>query len=329
MDAIQTSDPTGIGPGTPGQASAFRRALDRQALHTEAREGPLDLTAPLNFAEIRAALSRSGSGVRQPVPEAAPAPAAAGARSGGTRSGGAHGARRRAGGHAGSKRVGRIGMFVALATALSVGTAAALVFSSGGQGTSVSLPTTSGNLPVATLRGGPGAVPPDSTSSPAPGTPSPSTHATPSLSPSPSAPATTPSTSPSSQPTDSGSAGASQNSGTPSGAAFTTLQQGSTGDAVVQVQQMLAELDLLYRMRHQTVFVDAQDYRLADPKGTYGQATAAAVAAFQQQAGVGSQLGVCDQATFDALTAEVSDQAGSAGQSTYLADGESALVVVV
>jgi peptidoglycan hydrolase-like protein with peptidoglycan-binding domain len=92
---------------------------------------------------------------------------------------------------------------------------------------------------------------------------------------------------------------------------------------------MLAELNLLYRMRHQTVFVDVQDYRLADPKGTYGQATTAAVAAFQQQTSVGSQPGICDQATYDALAAEVSGQAGNRGQSMGMADAASAVIVVL
>jgi hypothetical protein len=309
LDATQTSDPTGVGPGTPGQASAFRRALDEQALDAGvAKEGPLDLTVPLDFAEIRAALSSSGSNRKPHPPEDLPPPPAAGRR--GRRRGGEHAAPP---GHAGSKRLGRIGVFVALATALSVGTAAALVLSSGGQGASVSLPTTNGNLPVATvLAGGPGQVPTSSASA--------------GLSPSPSAGSATPSASLSaprsagpsasggSQASSSPSAGATQSQApaapTASAPAFTTLQQGSSGAAVTEVQQMLAEVDLLYQQqkRHDTVFVDVQDRYLSDPSGSYGDATAYAVAAFQQENGVGSQWGVCDQATFAALSAQAQGQ---------------------
>lgn len=307
MDATQTSDPTGVGPGTPGQASAFRRALDEQALDAGmAKEGPLDLTVPLNFAEIRAALSGSGSHSKPPPPEDLPPPAPAGGRRG-RRRGGEHAAPP---GHAGSKRLGRIGVFVALATALSVGTAAALVLSSGGQGASVSLPTTNGNLPVATaLAGGPGQVP---TSSAAP-SPSPSpTGGSPTPSASASTAATSTTASSGSQASSSPSTGStpSQSSGAPtaSSSPFTTLQQGSSGSSVTEVQQLLAQVNLLYpqQKRHYTVFVDVQNRLLSDPSGSYGDATANAVAAFQQANGVGAQLGVCDQATFDALSAQAS-----------------------
>lgn len=312
MDATQTSDPTGVGPGTPGQASAFRRALDEQALDAMvAKEGPLDLTVPLNFAEIRAALSGSGSHSKPPPPEDLPPPDPGGERRG-RRRGGVHAAPP---GHAGSKRLGRIGVFVALATALSVGTAAALVLSSGGQGASVSLPTTNGNLPVATsLAGGPGQVPtssaaPTLSSTPSAGSPTPSASAS-------SAPtATTTTVAGGSQASSSPSTGStqSQSSGAPtaSSSPFTTLQQGSTGASVTEVQQMLAQVDLLYpqQKRHNTVFVDVQNRMLSDPSGSYGDATANAVAAFQQANGVGAQLGVCDQATFDALSAQASGYA--------------------
>lgn len=315
MDATQTSDPIGAGPGTPGQAAAFRRALDEQASQTEAaKEGPLDLTVPLDFAEIRAVLSSSGSNPKPPAPEVLMAPAAGGARRG-RRRGGGHAAPP---GHPGSRRLGRIGVFVVLATALSVGTAAALVLSSGGQGASVSLPTTNGNLPVATAAaGGPGRIPPDSASIAPARTPSASASSSPSAgaSVSPSAANAATSTPTGSQASTSPSATQglpSQILGTPSGtaSAFTTLQQGSSGTEVTQVQQMLAQVNLLYqqRMRHHTVFVDAQDAMLSDPSGSYGQATAAAVAAFQQANGVGAQPGVCDQATFAALSAQASGQ---------------------
>ena len=324
MDATQTSDPTGVGPGTPGQASAFRRALDEQALPGEAKEGPLDLTVPLNFAEIRAALSSSGSNLKKPpAPEAAPVPTAGGARHGGRRGGG-HAA---VPGHVGSKRLGRIGVFVALATALSMGTAAALVFSSGGQGNSVSLPTTNGNIPVATAPAAGGGQSPlgsptpstvrASSASATPDTASASAAAfvaptSPSAAPDPSAsvPAT-------GSPSASASAPSSQGSASPSptGSPFTTLQQGSTGTEVSQVQQLLAEIDLLMAQRdhRRTVFVDVEDYALADPSGSYGQATASAVAAFQQAEGVGTDPGVCDQSTFDALSAQVSGQSSTQG----------------
>ena len=331
MDATQTSDPTGVGPGTPGQASAFRRTLDDQALHAEVEtEGPLDLTVPLNFAEIRAALSSSGSNRRPPPPEVLAIPAVHSARrgGGGRRRGAVHAA---APGHIGSKRLGRIGVFVALATALSMGTAAALVFSSGGQGASVSLPTTNGNIPVATApAAGGGNTPitaptpsaPRTVSSTAPGaattasaaafvapatsasaSATASTSATATASGSPSATATTAATA-----TASAAASGSQSPGTPSptGSPFATLQQGSSGTEVSDVQQMLVEIDLLMQQhdRRRIVFVDVEDYALADPSGSYGQATATAVAAFQQTYDVGGDPGVCDQATFDALTAQ-------------------------
>jgi len=310
LDATQTSDPTGVGPGTPGQASAFRRALDEQALDTGmAKEGPLDLTVPLDFAEIRAALSSSGSNAKPHPPEDAPPPAVTGARRG-RRRGGEHAA---PAGHVGSKRLGRIGVFVALATALSVGTAAALVLSSGSQGASVSLPTTNGNLPVATaLAGGPGQGASSAAASLGPSTSAGSP--TPSASASATRATASPSASGTSQDSSSPSADASssQTPGAPttSPSPFTTLQQGSSGSSVTEVQQMLAEVNLLYpqQKRHDTVFVDVQDRFLADPSGTYGDATANAVAAFQQANGVGGQLGVCDQATFDELSAQASGQ---------------------
>jgi Putative peptidoglycan binding domain len=305
LDATQTSDPTGVGPGTPGQASAFRRALDDQALHAEAaKEGPLDLTVPLDVAEIRAALSSSGSNKKPPPPEDLPPPLPGAVRRG-RRRGGEHAAPP---GHAGSKRLGRIGVFVALATALSVGTAAALVLSSGGQGASVSLPTTNGNLPVVAtaVAGGPGQVPQSSSAA----SPSPSLSASPSASaaaPSPSASAGSPSpvSSPSAAPTQ------SQDPGTPSASPFPTLQQGSSGATVTEVQQMLAELYLLIQQRQHrdgTVFTYVRNRTLSDPSGSYGDATATAVAAFQQADGVGAEPGVVDQATFDALTAATSGQ---------------------
>ncbi|MBR7833924.1 peptidoglycan-binding protein [Actinospica durhamensis] len=322
MDATQTSDPTGVGPGTPGQASAFRRALDEQALPGEAKEGPLDLTVPLNFAEIRAALSSSGSNLKKPpAPEAAPVPTAGGARHGGRRRGGGHAA---APVHVGSKRLGRIGVFVALATALSMGTAAALVFSSGGQGNSVSLPTTNGNIPVATAPAAGGGQSPLGSPTPSAARAS-SASATPdaasasaaafaaptsaSAAPDPSASATA-TGSPSASASSQGSASPS-----PTGSPFTTLQQGSTGTEVSQVQQLLVEIDLLMAQRdhRRTVFVDVEDYALADPSGSYGQATASAVAAFQQAAGVGADPGVCDQATFEALSAQASAQSSAQG----------------
>ncbi|WP_051451218.1 peptidoglycan-binding domain-containing protein [Actinospica robiniae] len=320
MDATQTSDPTGVGPGTPGQASAFRRALDDQALDAGvAKEGPLDLTVPLDFAEIRAVLSSSGSNPKPPPPEDLPPPVAEGGGPRRRRRGGDHAAPP---GHTGSKRLGRIGVFVALATAFSVGTAAALVLSSGGQGASVSLPTTNGNLPVVTaLAGGPGQVPTSSaaagsnpSSSPGSPSPSPSASASSSASASPTqsgTPTAAPSTS---QASSSASADPSPSqapaSPTVSSSPFTDLQQGSSGSTVTTLQQMLAEVDLLrqQRQRHDTVFVYVRNRMIADPSGSYGDATANAVAAFQQANGVGAQLGVCDQATFDALAAQAAGQ---------------------
>lgn len=298
MDGTQTSEPTEAGPGSPGEASAFRRALDDQAVS----EGPLDLTAPLNFAEIRAALSNSGNipVVRDPAPAPA-APRAPGAR--------------RASRHASSKRLGRIAVFVAVAASLSVGTACALVLSSGGQGTSVSLPPTTGNIPVAPSDGASqeGRISLTSGST--------SASATPSLSLSPSASTTSasPSASADASASASGSpsASASADSGASSGASPSQSSGGSgyTSDWVTlywgiqnedsevsKVQSLLANIGYLDNWRHRS-YANPQVDVQPDPVGTYGSATDDAVAAFQQDYGVDftGQQGTCDLATYDAL----------------------------
>lgn len=305
MDGTQTTEPTEAGPGSPGEASAFRRALDDQAVS----EGPLDLTTPLDFAEIRAALSNSGNipVVRDPAPAALP-PRAPGAR--------------RASRHASSKRLGRIALFVAVAASLSVGTACALVISSGSQGTSVSLPPTTGNIPVA---------PSDEASqqgqiSLTSGSTTDSATPSLSLSPTPSASTGTPSASadPSASGSGSGSASGSATAGpdasstaSPSqststqsgfGANWVTLYWGVQNEdsEVSKVQSLLADIGYLYPRRHHSYY-NPQVQVQPDQSGTYGSATEDAVAAFQQDANVdfSGQPGTCDLTTYNALVQAV------------------------
>lgn len=275
-----------------------------------ANEGPLDLTVPLDIAEVRAALANSG-----PLP-AVPA-TAAGPTSGGPPGTGStppheHDGRhsRR---HAGSKRLGRIAVFVVLAATASFGTAYALVLSSGSQGSSVSLPATDGNIPVApsqkpsepgrlsALSGSASAsVAPSLSNSPtstaqptgtasASAAESVSASAGPSASQSgsdqPSAPAGPPTSPPAS------SAPASN---------WVTLYSGIQGQTqeVSQVQAMLENLRYLENW-HRHEYLNPKNFA-EDTNGTYGSATTNAIAAFQQQHGL-NPSGECDDATFQAL----------------------------
>lgn len=300
MDGTQTTEPTEAGPGSPGEASAFRRALDDQAVS----EGPLDLTTPLDIAEIRAALSNSGNipVVRDPAPTAPPrAPGA-----------------RRASRHASSKRLGRIAVFVAVAASLSVGTACALVLSSGSQGTSVSLPPTTGNIPVAPSDGASQQGQISLTSG------STSASATPSLSLSPTPGASTGSPSASADPgasaSGSGSASGSASAGsgtsaTPSAGRSTGSQSGFGSDWVTlywgvqnedsevsRVQSLLANIGYLDTWRHHS-YANPQARVQPDQDGSYGSATGDAVAEFQQDYNVNfsGQQGTCDLTTYNAL----------------------------
>jgi murein L,D-transpeptidase YcbB/YkuD len=77
---------------------------------------------------------------------------------------------------------------------------------------------------------------------------------------------------------------------------------------------MLATLNLLYRVhggRHAAAYADVYGQEQPDPSGTYGDATEQAVAQFQQEYGVGSEPGVCDQATFAALTTQSGGGSGT------------------
>jgi hypothetical protein len=330
LDRTQTSEPTEAGPGFPGQAAAARRALDE----TAATEGPLDLTVPLNIAEIRAALATTGPRVRATsAASAAPASAstsAASARPQDSRPGGRHG---------GPRRLGRIAAFVAVAAALSVGTAGALVLSSDGSANqSVSLPA-SGAIPVApSTNSAHGGVHP-------PGTGSTSASAAPSLS------RSTADVDPVSASRATGSAGASTAAGTagssasatgsgtePAGslsppdapiassADWQTLYQGENVTAAqrqetTDVQSLLDTIGYLQAWRRRTYVLPQYSLYAAapDPTGYYGSATADAIAEFQQNYSVGyTTLGQCDRATYDALvqvidaTVTSSDSNGSA-----------------
>jgi hypothetical protein len=314
LDATQTSEPTETGPASAGQASAFRRALDDQA----ATEGPLDLTAPLDIAEVRAALSNSGPlpAVRADLPPRTPA-----GGPGGPGSTPPHGpAGRRSRRHAGSKRLGRLAVFVVFAALASFGTAYALVISSGGQGSSVSLPPTNGNIPVAPSEktSGQGQLSFTAGSTPAKAAPSPS-HSPKPVVQSASAPtseaSTTaaatgtadPSTGPSQSADPSGSAGQASGSAPagPTSSGWVTLYWGIQNESpeVAQVQSMLADLGYLDGVRHHAYFNPQVDVQ-PDPSGTYGSATEDAVAEFQQVYGVdtSAQPGECDLATYQALT---------------------------
>ena len=314
MDATQTSEPTEAGPASAGRASAFRRALDEQAT----TEGPLDLTAPLDIAEVRAALANSG-----PLPAAR---AGLPPRSGGPDDGAGSapppgGTGRRSRRHAGSKRLGRIAVFVVFAALASFGTAYALVLSSGGQGSSVSLPPTDGNIPVAPSQkpSGQGQLSITSGSASASAVPSLShpprvvvqTVSTPWTAPSTATTAPSASADPSAAPSQSAAPSPSGGqSGSPSPTAsassgWVTLYWGIQNESseVAQVQTMLASLGYLDGLRHHTYF-NPQVNVQPDPSGSYGSATEDAVAEFQQDYGVSitTQSGQCDLATYQALT---------------------------
>lgn len=324
MDGTQTSEPTETGPGSPGLASAFRRALDDQAQ----TEGPLDLTVPLNIAEIRAALSNSG-----PIP-VVPASAAAPPR--GVAPPRPHDGRRSR--HAHSRRLGRIAVFVTLAAALSVGTATALVLSSSSQGSSVSLPPTSGNIPGLPTGNstGIGQTTGTSGSTTAQAAASPShSAATTTAAATSAAPSTTADASGSASGDPSSTAGSSASAdpsssavgGVPSssGSTWVTLYWGIQNEEqeVSQVQSMLDQLGYLWH--HHAAYVNPM-YNGVQPDsiGTYGSATEDAIASFQQDFSVayGGQAGTCDYPTYEALIQAVNAQSGQvaqtaqAGQST-------------
>ena len=291
-------------------------------------DGPLDLSVPLNIAEVRAALATTGPLRR--VGLAAYVASAKSASAGSARPHAAHGGR--GGGHRRSatgypaakpKRLGRIFAFVAVAAALSIGTAYALVLSNNAQNASVSLPAT-GAIPVAPSANpqrGQGAVDSGSTSA----------QAAPSLSRSPAhhVPAATPTTkqaTPSSSAatgtasaTATASAGSSASTdptstspggffpGPTSGTQWEMLYEGGNEDSqaqqeTVSVQNLLLELGYLQHWHHRTVIVPGYSVS-ADPGGYYGSATTQAIAEFQQDYGVDytDQLGETDANTYQAL----------------------------
>jgi hypothetical protein len=317
LDGTQTSEPTEAEPGSsPGSASAFRRALDEQAVS----EGPLDLTVPLNIAEIRAALSNSGP---IPVVRAAGGSGGPGAPEAGSAGAAHHHHARRASRHTGSKRLGRIAVFVTLAAAMSVGTACALVMSSGSQNaSSVSLPPTTGNIPVVAsedssqqgqLSAVPSAAPSATALTPSASPSSPSASASPSGSPSATASASVSSAAASAGTgttfgprTPSASASATQPSAAPTNSTssnWVTLYRGVDNESqeTSQVQSLLADLGFLDSWHHHSYI--NPDVGALDQSGDYGTATDDAVAEFQAQFHVdySGQAGSCDLSTYDAL----------------------------
>jgi hypothetical protein len=336
LDATQTSEPTEAEPGSaPGQASAYRRALDDQAIATE---GPLDLTVPLDIAKIRAALATTGPFRRVGLAvTAAPKNASAGS----ARPGRGHRRMRQAA--VPSRRIGRIALFVAVTAALSVGTAWTLVVSTNAQNTSVSLPA-SGAIPVAPSakdpQSGGNAVNSGSTSataapslsrSPMPHPPVPVVHptthpASTSASPTSSASATgTATADPTSAAGGTATATAPAGSGPSYGpgptptASWDVLYQDADESSAEQqettsVQGLLLDLGYLTPWRHRS-YIDSYSSSYtpsSDPSGYYGSATSDAVAQFQQEYSVQytNQLGACDAATYQALIA-VTDQSGA------------------
>ena len=322
MDGTQTTDPTEAGPGyVPGHASAYRRALDDQAL----TDGPLDLTVPLNIAEVRAALATTG-----PLRRVGLAAYVAASKS--TSAGSAPPQDGQGGGHRRTgtryptgkpKRIGRIFAFVAVATALSIGTAYALVLSNNAQNTSVSLPAT-GAIPVApsARNSQSGQVAADSGSTSAQAAPSlsrstghqlpvapPTTKpATPTSSASASTgPSATASSSASTGATNTPPAGSDPTSTGGSGTQWNVLYQGQnatsqTTQETSSVQSLLQEIGFLQPWHHRT-YIDPGYAVSADPNGYYGSATTQAIAEFQQDYGVdySGQLGDTDANTYQAL----------------------------
>jgi hypothetical protein len=301
-------------------------------------EGPLDLTIPLNIAEVRAALSTTGSQAK--AKPAAASASAASARPPENRGGSRHG---------GPRRLGRIAAFVAVTAALSVGTAGALVLSNNSSNPSVSLPA-SGAIPVAPSSNSP------QTGQHSMGSGSTSAHATPSLShsaanPDPvdvghSAGRTTTSDTGSASSSAGGAASASASaSGTgatgfpplPSTPAdWQTLYQGETtstqqAQETADVQTLLNNIGYLQPWRHQTYVLPAYSPYAAGPDadGYYGSATSDAIATFQEYYSIphSGQLGECDLETYEALiqliesaasnqTAEANQTSQSTAQST-------------
>lgn len=273
-------------------------------------EGPLDLTVPLDFAEIRAALSSTSGSIPAVRDASAAAPASA------PREPGA----RRAHRHTGSKRLGKIAAFVAVAAALSVGTACALVLSTPApSGSSVSLPPTTGNIPVAPSSPAPqqGQVPITSGSTSASATPSLSHSPSPTpTTASPSATATTNSASPSSSASASASISptpsdtsptsppATDSGSPPYGSNWVTLYWGIQDEQqeVSKVQSLLASIGYLQPWHHRQDYYNPNAQQ-SDQSGVYESATEDAVAQFQQDYGVdfSGQPGTCDLATYNAL----------------------------
>jgi Putative peptidoglycan binding domain len=299
-------------------------------------DGPLDLTVPLNIAEVRAALATTGPLRR--VGLAAYVAASKSTSAGSARpQDGQGGGHRRAGTRYPTgkpKRIGRIFAFVAVAAALSIGTAYALVLSNNAQNTSVSLPATEA-IPVAPSASGhqSGQVAADSGSTSAQAAPSlshstghqlpvslPTTRrATPASSATATGTASTrPSTtaSPSASagaPTSTPPAGSDPTSPPGAGTQWDVLYEGQNEDSqTVQetssVQSLLQELGFLQAWRHRS-YIDPGYTVSADPNGYYGSATTQAIAEFQQDYGVDytDQLGETDDNTYQTLVQAVQE----------------------
>jgi len=304
-----------------------------------ATEGRLDLSIPLNIAEVRAALATTG-----PLRKVGLAAYVATSKSASVPSprpqDGRRGHRRKHASALASTRIGRLIAFVAAAVALSVGTACALVLSNNTQNTSVSLPAT-GTIPMASSPADPqpGRAAGDSGSTSAKATPSLSRstaghlpvtgattrRATVTPSPSISVTATTSSTA-SSDPSSTATAGDSASAGDPTSSApgsgccsgptdssggsgnWEVLYEGQNEDSQAQqettdVQSLLLQIGYLAAWHHRS-YIDPNYASSPDANGYYGPSTADAIAQFQQDYGVAysDQPGSCDATTYQDLT---------------------------
>jgi hypothetical protein len=282
-------------------------------------EGPLDLTVPLNIAAVRAALSTTGPRIgARPVTSAADTASLAPARP--------HEPARAGSRHGGQRRLGRIAAFVAVAAALSIGTAGALVLSNNSSNPSVSLPA-SGAIPVAPSSGTAQSGEHSMGSTSAHAAPSPSRSARDvdpvDLDRTADRSATNAPTGAASGATVSSSSATAAASGTGgtdfpappqapinSAAGWQPLYQGQSettqqAQETTDVQLLLHTIGYLQPWRHRSyVLPDYSPYDAGpDASGFYGSATSDAIATFQENYSVGytGQLGECDLQTYEAL----------------------------
>jgi hypothetical protein len=309
------TSPRQDGPAAPGQASAFRRALDKQAVADDpdgalVPSGAHDLTAPLDLQAIRAALARASAGettilpimstptstvIKYPGPPCAVEPSSPPSEPPGDGDSAARG-----NGGGGRRTPGRLPTAVWISAVLAALAGAALILVDQGHDGDPLAPTA---LPAKASHSAP--AQPTSTPPPSPAAHSPSARPSTAPQPPPSRSATSHSASapPSSEPSGTG--------------AFVTLSQGSAGAAVVDVQRRLSDLGLLSASPDDSIYRDSQwtlweiqQQRGPSPDtgGYYGQATDYAIMAFKRHYLDNDQgpvpPGSCDAATYSKLFSE-------------------------